>query len=79
MSKFNKQDTVKLVRCPTKFMQAERRNIGKQGTITDIIREGGLVYYEVSFSNGTCDHVEAAGMQILQRCTRKSTKRETLE
>lgn len=78
MSKFNKQDTVKLVRCNDKFMQAERRNIGKNGTITDIIREGGLTYYEVSLSNGTCDHVEAAGLQIVRRCTRKSTKREEL-
>lgn len=76
MSKFNKQDTVRLVRCSDRFMQADRRNIGKQGVISDVIREGGMVYFEVSFSNGTCDHVESQGMEIVRRASRKSSKRE---
>jgi hypothetical protein len=78
MSKFNKQDVVRLVRCSDRFMQADRRNIGKQGTITDVIREGGMVYFEVTLANGSCDHVEAQGLEIVRRCTRKSHKREEL-
>lgn len=79
MSKFNKQDTVRLVRCSDRFMQADRRNIGKQGVISDVIREGGMVYFEVSFPNGTCDHVESQGMEIVRRASRKSGKREAVE
>lgn len=78
MSKHNKGDTVRLVRCADKFMQADRRNIGKTGEITDVIREGGLVYFEVSFKNGSCDHVEAAGMQTVSRAERRTNKREEL-
>lgn len=78
MSKFNKQDTVRLVRCSDKYMQADRWNIGKVGTVTDIIREGGMVYFEVTLANGSCDHVEAAGLDVTKRAGRTSTKREVL-
>lgn len=79
MSKFNKQDTVRLVRCSDKYMQADRRNIGKVGTVTDIIREGGMVYFEVTLANGSCDHVEAAGMDVTKRAGRTSNKRTEVE
>ena len=78
MSKYSKQDKVRLVRCSTKWMQAERQNIGKVGLISDIIREGGMVYFEVTLPNGSCDHVEAAGLEIVSRAKRVSTKREEL-
>ena len=76
MSKFNKQDSVRLVRCADKYMQADRRNIGKHGIITDVIREGGMVYFEVTLANGSCDHVEAAGMDMLKRAQRATNKRD---
>lgn len=79
MSKFNKQDTVRLVRCADKYIQADRRNIGKVGTVTDIIREGGMVYFEVTLANGSCDHVEAAGMDVTKRAGRTSNKRTEVE
>lgn len=75
-TKVNRGDSVRLVRCSDRFMQADRRNIGKQGVISDVIREGGMVYFEVSFPNGTCDHVESQGMEIVRRASRKSDKRE---
>lgn len=75
-TKVNKGDSVRLVRCSDRFMQADRRNIGKIGVVSDIIREGGLTYFEVTLPNGSCDHVESAGLDVTKRAKRASSKRE---
>ena len=78
-TKVNKGDSVRLVRCSDRFMQADHRNIGKVGTVTDTIREGGMVYFEVTLANGSCDHVEAAGLDVTKRAGRTSNKRTEVE
>lgn len=75
-TKFNKQDTVRLVRCADKYMQADRRNIGKSGVIVDVIRDGSLVYFEVELDNKRIEHCEAQALTMQRRATRKPTKRE---
>lgn len=76
MSKFNKQDTVRLVRCADKYMQADRRNIGKSGVIIDVIHDGSLVYFEVELDNKRIEHCAAQGLSMQRRAVRKSSKRE---
>lgn len=76
MSKVNKGDTVRLVRAADRFVQADRRNIGKHGEVTAVVRDGGLTYYEVTLSNGQVDHAEAPALTMVRRCTRTSSKRE---
>lgn len=76
MSKFNKQDTVRLVRCSDKYMQADRRNIGKSGVVVDVIRDGSLVYFEVKLDNKCIEHCEAQGLTMQRRAVRKTSKRE---
>lgn len=76
MSKFNKQDTVRLVRCADKYMQADRRNIGKSGVVVDVIRDGSLVYFEVELDNKRIEHCEAQALTMQRRAVRKSSKRE---
>lgn len=76
MSKFSKDDSVKLVRCADRFMQADRRNIGKVGTIVEVVRDGSLTYFVVQLTNGTEDTAEAQGLSIMARAVRKSNKRE---
>lgn len=76
MSKFSKDDTVKLVRCADRFMQAERRNIGKTGRIVEVVRDGSLTYFTVQLPNGTEDTAEAQGLSIVSRAVRQSSKRE---
>lgn len=67
MSKVNRGDTVRLVKAPSKFMQAEPRNIGKGGVVSEVIRDGSLVYYAVTLSNGREEHVEAQALSVTQR------------
>lgn len=76
MSKFNKQDTVRLVRCADRYIQADRRNIGKSGVVVDVIRDGSLVYFEVELDNKRIEHCEAQGLSMQRRAVRKSSKRE---
>jgi hypothetical protein len=76
MSKVSKGDTVRLVRAAVCWMQADRRNIGKHGEVTEVIRDGSLTYYEVTLSNGVTEHAEAQALTIVRRCTRTSSKRE---
>lgn len=75
MSKYNKGDTVRLVRCADKYMQADRRNIGKSGVIVDVIRDGSLVYFEVELDNKRVEHCEAQALSMQRRATRVSSKR----
>lgn len=76
MYKFNKGDTVRLVRCADKFMQADRRNLGKSGVITDVIRDGSLVYFEVTLDNKRTEHCEAPALSMQRRATRATLKRD---
>lgn len=76
MSKFNKQDTVRLVRCADKYMQADRRNIGKSGVVVDVIRDGSLVYFEVELDNKRIEHCEAPALSMQRRATRATSKRD---
>lgn len=75
-TKFNKQDTVRLVRCADRYMQADRRNIGKSGVVVDVIRDGSLVYFEVELENKRIEHCEAQGLSMQRRAVRKSSKRD---
>lgn len=75
MSKYNKGDTVRLVRCADKYMQADRRNLGKSGVIVDVIRDGSLVYFEVELDNKRVEHCEAQALSMQRRATRVSSKR----
>lgn len=75
MSKVNKGDSVRLVRCSDRYMQAERRNIGKVGVVSDVIRDGSVTYFEVTLPNGAWDYVEAAGLDVTKRAKRVSNKR----
>lgn len=76
MSKFNKQDTVRLVRCADKYMQADRRNIGKSGVVVDVIRDGSLVYFAVELDNKRIEYCAAQALSMQRRAVRKSSKRE---
>lgn len=76
MSKFNKQDTVRLVRCADMYIQADRRNIGKSGVVVDVIRDGSLVYFEVELDNKHIEYCEAQGLSMQRRAVRESSKRE---
>lgn len=75
MSKFNKGDRVTLVRAADRFMQAARHNLGKSGEVTAVIRDGSLVYAEVTLDNGAIEHVEAVALKINKRAERVSPKR----
>lgn len=74
-TKYNKGDTVRLVRCADKFMQADRRNLGKSGVITGVIRDGSLVYFEVELDNKRVEHCEAPALSMQRRATRSTDKR----
>lgn len=78
MSKLNKGDSVKFVRCADRYMQADRRNIGKVGTITEVVRDGSLTYYSVQLPNGSEDTAEAQGLSVQSRAVRRSSKREVM-
>ena len=75
MSKYNRGDTVRLVRCADKYMQADRRNLGKSGVIVDVIRDGSLVYFEVELDNKRVEHCEAQALSMQRRATRSTDKR----
>lgn len=75
MSKYNKGDTVRLVRCADKYMQADRRNLGKSGVIVDVIRDGSLVYFGVELDNRRVEHCEAQALSMQRRATRSTDKR----
>lgn len=76
MSKFNKGDRVTLVRAADRFMQAARHNLGKSGEVTAVIRDGSLVYAEVTLDNGAIEHCEAQALTMRRRASRMTSKRE---
>lgn len=75
MAKFNTGDAVTLVRAADRFMQASKRNLGKSGVVTNVIRDGSLVYAEVTLDNGSVEHAEVQALRITQRTQRVSHKR----
>ena len=59
-------DRVKAVDGAPRYMIAERKNIGRVGTVSRVIIDAAGIYYEVVFDDDGTDNIELVGLQPVQ-------------